>query len=649
MNTEEAIKQLDELRRSSQGFRHYYDSWWLMAKAYAYGSQWAFMRTGEGQRGTTLRFLRNVTDPQRTDLRVTHNKISELVTRSSAAMAPARISYDLVPRSTQFASVATTGHKLLNAHLDDIGALKILRAKEDYRNVLGCVFVRRTLRKDGLPAPENVEDAISDFKPGWALVPPTQILRDPSARSVDIARDEVIFAQETPRTVKWVEQTFGVKPKTKTTMGNLVDYNRSIRATTGCTVDSFATDSKEPGVLVYECYYKVPGETEPWSKVLFAYLDTTGETGTIRPLADVQDNPFYGLPFHMFSYSPMLDSPWPRGIPHILAGTQDIHNIMITWMMRLAQEGSGKWRYEEGTIDADKLRQTFNNRLDRPIAWRRVSPNSGAPDRVSPPQINPAAFELMNATPQWMLSSINMDSVQFGQPAGRRGESGEALSIRLGEANAVLESMREDDDQILRELLFATFVDLANPRHTTIGRAKEMLDGFIDDEAIRAIFRKPPQKTIQRVSIHPSTVRPQTRGETKNELVNMVGAQMMDANTALRELAKRGVEIDSSMSAAYKKQTVEISAMIEGEDSVPAMPEDHETHMWAIRLFVDTPEFETISEEAQDRILGHFAAHLQAQQVLSGQVQQNPQQGTPPAQAVSDAGSALGGAVAPLM
>ena len=649
MDTKEAIQKLDELRRSTQGQRHYYDSWWLMAKAYAYGSQWAYMRTGNGQRGTTLRFLRNVTDPQRTDLRVTNNKIDALITRSRASLAPSRIAYDLKPRSTQFASVATTGRKLLDAHLDDIGALKILRNKERYRSILGCVFVRRTLRKDGLPAPENLDGAISNFIPGWDIVPPTQILRDPSAHSIDISKDEFIFAQETPRTVQWVKQNFGVTPKTKTTLGQLVDYNRTIKATTGCTVDSFASDSREPAVLVYECYYKDSGEKVPWSKVLFSYLDTTGETGEMKPLGELKDNPFYGLPFHMFSYSPMIDSPWPRGIPHILAGTQDIHNIMVTWMMRLAQEGSGKWRYEEGTIQADQVKKMLNNRIDRPIAWHRNSPSAAPPDRVSPPHINPAMFDLMTSTPQWMLSSINMDAVQFGQPAGKRGESGEALNTRLGEANAVLEAMREDDDQVLRELLFGTFADLANRNHTTLGRAKELLDGYTDDESIKAIFRKPPVKTIQTVDIHPSTVRPQTRGEKKNELVQMVAAQIMPADVMLRELAKKGVGLDSSKDAAYKKQTIEISAMIEGVDSIPSMPEDHGTHIWALGLFSDSPEFETINEEAQERILAHYAAHMEAQQVLSGQSQVPPPQGTPPAEAVSGAESAMGGAVAPLM
>jgi len=664
LTREKAVEKLDRLRQDTRAMRAFYDSYWALGKLYDGGPQWGYMSSST--QGLGLHYLKSLPDPYRDDIRVVVDKIHEKVGKVNVALQPEQIQFDLTPRDTHSLTQRLAGSKLLKKHLERTQGLKTLRRKSLHRMVMGTSLVRRVIRTRGkqkLVAQGPDGDLnMRTLNLDWALASPHEILRDPAADSLEFAKEEAIFAQEKPRPLWWIQQHFGDIAKTietESTMGSLMEHFRTMGAASGQGSASHVMDSRTPAVVVYECWFQDPDVEVDWPWVLYAYLDATGENHDIKPLL-FGKNPYFGLPFHAYTYDDRIHSPWARGLPHVMMGLQDVLNVGWSWLVRTMLQGGPRWRYVKGSIEPGMVKTALGNDLRKPIPYDLVNGQNFPPDRVAPPQIPPVAQQILAMTPEWMQESINMSDIQQGK-SSKRGESGVALEQKLGEANQPLESIRKDDDMATEGLLLGTLFDLAKQGHTRLDQVRDLIGAEIPDDFIRDLMRDDIQKHIVGVRVHSSMHRPKTPGETRNDFIALAEAQMIDPERAQWEMMLRGVQTNTAMKHAYEKQLMEIRLIEAGQQVVVHMPEEHKYHLWTLEWYVDQPAFMQLPPEVQGEISdGHYNAHKQAQtaiqfgeQALAGGMGQGPEGppgvSSPPAEAGAALGGIPAGAAAPAL
>jgi hypothetical protein len=650
MHTQDTARELVEQTRSAAMSRRAYDdAYWTLGRVYDHGPQWGFINTRNGS--AEVKFMPSITDPQREDIRVAVNKIHEVVVRIKAGLAPKSIDFQLKPRSAASRVMKFVGEQAMEKHLSRIHALEILRAKNDGRCVLGSMIVRRTLTTQGQPMqiPEGGE--IRSIRPGLALVYPWEIIRDPSANSTSFQRDEQIVIHEKPQTVEWFRANWGVEIDTTATMGQLYDYQRQLESATGRVGDRYLSDSKQRGAIAYEAYIQdsdVPGD---WPLVFYGYMNVSADREHITPRFFGR-NPFYGNPLHEFHYDTQLQSPWGRGIPHILMAAQDVNNIAVTWLVRMMQQGSGKWRYVEGSIDAKDIRRVLGPRISESIPWRQINNYTQAPERVPPPQVNPATIQLLERCPQWMQEAIGLNPVQMGE-VSKRGESAKAVQMRIDQADAPMEQIRQDDDLALAELLFGMGCDLTNPSHLRLDEARDLLGDAVPDDMIRLLLREPFEKHIEKVIVNPGTHRPETPDEVGDQFVNLAINNVMPPDKALWQAMLRGKHYDADMQRAFEYQMLEIEAMKAGIPAEVQLPENHLYHQWTVEYALSDQSSMEWTPEVKQAISNHWTEHevtLLTRAMGAGQPQAGqPQPGQPSPPAMTGQPSAPSGAAAPTM
>ncbi len=654
------MKKLTVTRDAYASLRRFLDSFWTLAIMYDSGKQWGWPTTRRGR--VVISHLKTIIDPRREDVRVTMDKIHEKVTAVIARLRPKKISAKAnhAGGAVEDIVISNAIDKLLARWAAKSKALNVLRDRDPIRTVLGEVIVRRTLTTYGGARQVSKESAIRNFDLNWDIAYPWEFIRDPSATTLDFDRDEEIIAHCKPRPIEWVKRHFGIdlKDQAKSSLGELLDYQKQLFRAHSSESGEYLRDSKQLAVFVYECYYKDPDkmiygdERRQWAHQLIAWDDPRIAEYEMHPI-HFGSNPFYGNPFHYFVYDRQVQAPWGRGIPHILMQSQDIVNLGMTWLMRQMQSASGKLVIEENTIE--KPNEMLSNRIDRPLVWRRsgaYAAQQSAPTRLQPPMTNPAVSEYLSIIPGWMDEMLNLTDVQKGITS-KRGESGEAVKAKLGEANEPLEDKRRDDELALENLLYCTAVDLTNPKLLRLDQARILLGKDVPDEHIRALLRKPITQSVRSITVHSMMTRPKTPFEAQDNITALVTAQVIEPIDAQWEMTVQGVGINTRMNQARDRQITEIEMMINGaEETRVTMADAHEYHRRTIEEFVESSQWFTLEIEVQEKILGHLAMHTQAE-ILKAQgdvqmeVASQQSQGSPPAEAVMAAASVPPGAVAP--
>lgn len=658
---EQGVKALNDLRQTTLSMRAYYDAFWALAKIYDHGSQWGYLSSGPG--GLATNYLKNVTDPHREDIRVSVPMIHDKVMKLRSALVPSQIGFDLVEASINDLTVKYAGAMALQEHLRRCHGLSVLRDREKYRLGIGAAIVRRTLTTAGRPivvANRGKKDelAIRRIRPGWVLVSPHEILRDPSANTMNFADDEEIFAHEKPRTVGWIKKNFGVDlPNVKTTFGSLMDYQRTLGETSGFGQAGHVMDSRRKAVVVYECFFDDPDEPKPWPWVLYAYLDTSNPDSSELRVLRFGRNPFWGLPFHMYRYDDTIsDAPWPRGVPHLLKGHQDVSNIGWSWIIRTMVHGGPRWRYVKGTLDSSFAARALTNDIRKPIVWNMTQgQNTPAPERVAAPQIPPAAEAILARTPEWMRDALNLSEVQFGK-SSKRGESGEALETKLGEANQPLETLRRDDELVTERLLLGTLYDLTDRRHLLLSEARDLIGKQLPDEYIRDLIREETPRCIVAVKVHSTMHRPKTPGDVKSDFVALVEAKVKEPADAEWEMMLQGGGVtNTAMKSAFDLQMLEIEKIRAGEPVRAWMPEKHEYHIQTLEWYLNKPAAMQLEEEIRDALTAHWNEHSEmllaksvGQQLMQGPGT-SPMQPSAPAEAAENLGGLPAGTAEPAL
>jgi len=631
MNVQEAIERLKETRDAYRPMRRTMDTLWTLAIAYDASKQWAWSATESGR--NVIKHLHTKVDPREENVRVVMNIIHDKCISTNAALSPQRIASHCEAASGMAGDqiAADSGNKLLTRWLHQTSGLSLLREKDPIRSVLGTAIVRRTMR--GLPTGRNIrvgkgkdekDVAIRNFRYGWAHVYPWEVIRDPGATTTAWARDEEIFIHEKPRSVQWVERELGKKldgdDSVESTMGSLLDYQQQLHNAAGIGQDAGGAQSKTKAVLVYEAYFKMPDENREqddenrdWNYMLQAWCDPSKDREKLHPIY-FGPNPFYGLPFHGFFYDTYVQAPWGIGIPHLGMAAQDMANLAWTWLLRIQQQGAGKWLVYEGSVKQPHV--ALNSQINKPILWTMSGTGINTPlepKRTAPPQISASTNEIIAAAPNWADRALSLSPVQRGITSAR-GESGAAIEQKLAQAGAPLDRLRKNDQLTYQEMLYATLVDLTNPKRLRLDLAKQMLGPDVPQEHVMALLRRPMSKAVTSVKVHGTTMNPKTPGEIEENIVSLVTAQVLEPQTAQWQMIEAGVDVNNSMADARRKQMSEIQQIIAGQNVKPSIGEGHNYHIYVIQRFIDSTRWSAIPEEAQQGILSHWAAHQVANQ-----------------------------------
>lgn len=645
----QAKEKLADLLASTKASKAHYDAYFSLAMIYDHGPQWGYARRNAAGVGS-IRRLRHVVDPNRRDLRVAMNMIHQHTTRIISGTSPQRIRANSLVRGKASGNIelANAYDALLQAHLRQIKGLKRARHANRNRGTLGTGIIRRTLAPKGkssfLRKKGKKTLAWRTNAAGWESVFPWEILRDPVATTTDPGTDEAIYCHYKPRSVEWIMRHFGKDVETETTLGQLYSSQKQMQAATGWRLAPSLSQSKAKGVMVYEAYFRDEEMGEPWPHVMYA-IGYAHNTTTEFEVVHFGRNQFYGLPFHHYVYDPLIQVPWGAGVPHLLMAGQDITNISFTWLIRIMQEGSGKWMIENGTVENPA--KALNSRLDEPLIVQPRRTNwTMEPKRVAPPQINPAATQLLASTPQWMKDQLNLSDVQFGK-SSKRGEAGKALEIKLDAAEVPLEDVRRGDELVHNELMMGTLVDVV--KHYRLDQLRELLGGSIPDHQIRALKHEDPAKVLADVQVTPATLRPRTPTQITDEFIRMANAKIIDPQQAQWEMLLQGnIRVNTEMAEAYHKQMSEVAQMKAGIPvSIPKMGDEHVWHIKTCRHVINSQEYSAMSDEAQDALDDHLWGHMQAERDLMTFGQEplegnDMQSASPPAEAVSAAAGIAG-------
>ncbi|MFH1604523.1 MAG: hypothetical protein ABIH03_11520 [Pseudomonadota bacterium] len=623
LDKDNALAKARNLLESSYSSRALYETYCGLCFLYAYGPQYGFVNAGRSG-GRRLQTLPTVSDINSTSIRLAMNIIRPRITKINSRLKPKDMLYHVRPASTQQndLTAALVAEESLNVDMAQIGALGKLRRASLWRCVLGSVIMRRTMaavtqvaqryadgqpvmRQDGQPL------MLPMYEHDLAVCPPYEFIRDPAANSPDFAGEECI-GHEKAMPLSAVKRYFGSVPgvasmQTRATMGQLLEFQNYLRSATGYSMGSSGSDSKEPAVMVSEWWFRDDERDAKrrWPWYMMCVRDTSAQTLEEQAMLTVwfSRNPFHRLPLHHFLYEEEANSPWGRGIPSILLNAQDAFNASYNSMLRrMVFSGTGKWLYQAGSVDAAKL----NNAINVPVEYR-----NSKPELITGVPLDSASIEINRAMPNWLDSMLNMSPVQSGQ-AVARGEAARAYEIRRDAADTPLNAINDDDETTLSELLTGYLFDSVKTADVQSLRAK-LSDAFTDDQ-IMALKMQDAEQSISGVKIVPGTLRPQTPDEMKQDASLAIQSKMLDPDTARRALIVKGrIGLNPKEEAAYRKQILEMSALLQGEPIGVEPEEDHDMHIWTIGYLIEQPQWSTYTQEQKGWVRQHAQAHREAQ------------------------------------
>ena len=627
MDREQALKKASDQIDSSNSSRAMYEALCGLWMAYTYGSQWADVRSGSARGGYALNQLKTIVDANRSDVRIAMNMIRPRVTKLNSRLKPRRLEFrvEAASKANNDQVAAMVANVRLTQQLENITAIRAIRLASLWRVVLGSCVVRRSMTSVGQPiivrdeagnpskGPNGKERTIRTFEHNWAVCPPFEFIRDPSANTAIFDEDEVI-GHEKPRTLEWLKRNYGVELQTEATMGQLLEFQKFLHDSTGQSLASGAQDSKAKAVMVSEWWFKDPDKKEKWGTWMLAYRDSRGESIEDRQLKVLQfgDNPFHGLPLHHLWYDIQLMSPWGRGVAALTQPAQDATNMAFVGMLRaLTSHGCPKYLIEDGSL-VDKIENALNNRVDQPIVYRRGTLNP--PKRMESTQIDAVGAKILADSPDWLDSMLNMSPVQAGQ-AVARGESAKAYETRRDSADTPLTSITDDDELTLNELLSGTLQDIL--KTDSVKALREKLSHEFTLEQLLTLKSQDPADTLAGVKIVPDSLRPQTPQEMKEDFAAAVSQELVDPVAARRTLLVRGrVTFDEKESRAYYQQIREIASLLSGEPIDVYLAQDHDTHQWVISLEMESTRFGGYSDEQRNALMEHWEDHEQSKQML---------------------------------
>ena len=607
MTDEEAIAWVKQTAEQWRQVRHRHDAAWTMNLVYDTGDQWG--RVVQNLTSASVRSLKEIVDPNRMDVRATLDITHQNVIKKLSVTNPQRIAATVWTRSSQ--TYGRTCEVVLEKWLDANRGKFHVRAANHIRIVLGAGIVRRTISAVGGPRQPG---QVGRTRIGWSECFPWEIVRDPSAMTTNPFDDEEIIGQEKPRTLAWLKANFGLAVESKTTMGDMASYQDDvISAALGKRISDLSL-SKQKAVMVGEWCFKTDEGEQPWAKHMLTWRDPRRGQNVYNAIplggGGLHDNPFDGLPWSFLWYDKELLAAWPRGLPHMLFRHQDMFNSSLTWLQRAERLGLGKMMIDKSTVEGtDRM---MDNDPFKPTFYRLASAYQKPPYRESGPQIPATATHLAGIMPEMARGAAGLAGVQFGEPSGRRGDSGISLEKRLDQADSIIEDMRTDDEDTLSLLLRGTLIDVI--RHYTLDDLAELVGPDVGQEQLLELKRSDPAKEIESVPLHPASLRPKTQADVQDQFIQLARNMVIPAEQAQYEMWEQGrVNINSPMTRALAKQDAEIQFMLRtGQYVQPSIGEGHSYHIIGARQFIDGNRWHDVPEDRKQIILEHLIGHMTA-------------------------------------
>lgn len=610
LNQDQASKRVREMTDSSATVRAALETYCGLCLLYAYGNQWG--RTKRDPSGVTLDTLPTTAASDRTDPRLSMNLIRPRIRKIQSRLAPGELRCMVAPASgaPNDRTAAHVGTQRLKMHLDEISALSKLRRASLWRVVVGSAIVRRTLGRGGPGVTARSADgqasggqSLATADIDWDVTPPYEWIRDAAANSPDFAGEDCV-AHEKVRPLSWAKAHFpGIAPtETKATMGQLLEYQKYLYAASGETFDAGWFESRQPAVIVGECWFRDDEADRkrrwPWWGM---YLrDALGPTTEARwpKFAAFGENPYRGLPLTHLIYEEVPNCPWGRGVPIQLLQAQDAVNIAWTNGLRsFIAHCAGKLRVHEGA-----LVEGLSNNPFKPIIWRGAI----APDRLPAHPLDQTVALILNQTPEWMDRLLNLSPVQSGESAGR-GTPAKAYRMLIDQADTEFNAIIREDEERINELLRGTLTDLTE--YESLDAAYNVLSGEFSMDQVAAYKAQDADKPGCAVKIVPDTLRARTPDEMKEEAAFAVNTKMVEPTAVRLSLLARGIVLDALEADSWRKQELEMTAILAGEAVPIPFGQNHPIHMRYIEWFMDQPRWDQLKPNQQQWVMDHWSDH----------------------------------------
>ena len=608
---------------------------------YAYSTnQWAHVSNRDG--GQQLNQLRPILNPSDPNVRISINGIRHRVRELNARSKPQKIEYTTEPSSSALNDrlAARVGKRRLEIYSAELAAvhedvfLRAFRRAFIMRTVLGSSIVRRVLIPRGNPVvlrdpmgePQTRRDGSVRYLQSYGhelrIVPPYNMIRDPSATSPDFEGEPAI-GQESPISVPDLERRFGnrigARIKTKSVLGDFFQMQELVNKAIGLNQGGQPTDSKLPAVMMGEVCFRDASEASGWPLYMLYWRDVApddsdGADGKSIHILQFGRNPYVSLPWHHFVHDELTMHGWGMGVPRQLKLPQDLENIVRTRLLRIIvnQSGSG-WVVEDNAFDDDI--ETILSRRDTKVLKAKMThnPKHWPPiTRLDPSPLDPNLMSTLHDSPTVMDRAAGLSDVGRGVTS-KRGDAVGTVELAIEQADQVFDDRMVDDQAITNAVLTGTLHDLQKIDGTARGwkALKGMMGGEFADAELGAYVAQDVFHAGIGVRVTRDSLRPHTERQMRNAYTEAINSRMIEGPAArLAILDRTGIALDPLEGEAFWQQKTEIGLLLQ---DVPVEVEEghlHPVHLYVLKKYQNGPQWLILGEEQKDRIRQHVEEHM---------------------------------------
>ena len=403
----EILQFVQDLVQEAQSSQLRNIAFWAIQLAYARGQQWRRAQTTTT--GTvTNRYLKEVINPDRKDVRVSLNLIEGDITKADSRLTANEIPFDVLP-SNSAASTArvssAVGEEYLRQQALHLALLPKYQWCSFMRTILGSHLLKLVFRtgKDG--------NRWYDI----AAIDPWQITLDPTNRSPDIANCHEFVMHTYAAPADLIAEQYKIDLKPLATMGQLMQAEEMLsRVAQLERPHAGRYQSKRKGILIHElCTASRPGVYDQLAIIGCGLGDKTQRID--RKVLWAGPNPFAGLPFMKLDMFWRDSSPWSKGVPGRSISAQDIFNLSLTNMVRYLVHASWvRWLVPRESMHRDQIKKLQGNVMNNVIEYSAALSGNLKPELARPPDLPTMANNFVASVPAMARRQIGLEDVGYG-------------------------------------------------------------------------------------------------------------------------------------------------------------------------------------------------------------------------------------------
>ena len=628
MNVGQILARCQQVLDDSATARAAIEAGTTLVSAMAFGNQWSAAGIGRTG-GYAVNTLRTIIRPESSVIRVAMNQIRERYDSITSRFLTPDLQYTVDPMTGQIdhqlsARVGDRGLRSVTAKADN---LRSVRVAERWATLCGSGFVYRALQPVGAgirwlgddgKARRNdrgEEAIIREREVQWRTAASYELCRDPSANTVTFEGEDCVGI-ERPMSLAWLHQQFpetlGIK--TDMTMGQMLqvqnDLNRIIRGEAGAG----AFDSKVPGICFSVWWLRDatadPEDGNPWPWMALCYRDTGDASDRNLRVLRIRPNPNWGLGVHQIVFKTRPGSAWGEGMVRGLIDVQNALNLVFSDMLRCVLLHTGnRLIVEDGSLLDDESK-VLSKDLSVII---RIRPGFKPPTRLEPPALDANVASIMANAPTWFDALSGSAAIYRGE-SGKRETSGRLAALKIEQADAPLDAAARDVELVINELLMGTLADIQHTAGSTERLLKRLGPDFTYEQ-VATFLDQPIMDAVQGVRVAKDSLRPQTASEVRQDTFLAVNQGIIDAfNGRMAILVKSGEAVDPAERDAFFKQQQEIQLMRSGKRVRVGPGQRHDVHMWVLNTFMDSPQWDHLSDAEQEVFEDHWQEHWDMKQ-----------------------------------